>query len=96
MRLLHLSDTYSKRRTLQNLPEADVIIHSRDVSMTGAADAVMDFIDWVGGLDCRYRIFVAGNHDFCMDGKARERIQGFLPGNCVLYESGVEIEGIMF
>jgi Icc-related predicted phosphoesterase len=95
--IVHLSDTHSLHRELQNLPEADVIIHSGDISMTGAAGEVTDFVEWFGGLDYQYKIFIAGNHDFCLDGKAKERIRKFLPDNCFyLYESGVEIAGIKF
>jgi Icc-related predicted phosphoesterase len=57
----------------------------------------MDFIDWFGSLDYKYKIFIAGNHDDCLDGKARERIQKFLPASMYyLYNSGVEIEKIKF
>ncbi|MDR0604181.1 MAG: metallophosphatase domain-containing protein [Bacteroidales bacterium] len=97
MRLLHLSDTHSQHRSLTDLPPADVIIHSGDVSFAGKGEEVMDFIDWFGGLDYKYKIFIAGNHDFCLDGKAKERIQQLLPRNCFyLNASGVEIEGVRF
>jgi Icc-related predicted phosphoesterase len=97
MKILHLSDTHSQHRSLQNLPKADVIIHSGDVSMAGKPEEVMDFIKWFGALDYKYKIFIAGNHDFCLDGKALAKIQKFLPENCYyLYASGVEIEGLRF
>ncbi|MDR1370205.1 MAG: metallophosphatase domain-containing protein [Dysgonamonadaceae bacterium] len=97
MRLLHLSDTHSLHRSLQNLPAADIIIHSGDVSKTGKAEEVMDFIKWFGGLDYKYRIFIAGNHDTCLDSKDAAKIQKLLPENCIyLYASGIEIEGIRF
>jgi len=97
MRILHLSDTHSLHRELPVLPAADVIIHSGVLSMAGTPEEVMDFIEWFGKLDYKYKIFIAGNHDFCLDGKAKERIQKFLPENCFyLYASGIEIEGILF
>ncbi len=40
MRILHISDTHGCHRRLKNLPEADVIVHSGDITMTGGADAV--------------------------------------------------------
>jgi Icc-related predicted phosphoesterase len=97
MRILHISDTHSSHRELRNLPVADVIVHSGDVSMAGKAEEVMDFIEWFGALDYRYKIFIAGNHDFCLDDKTPARIQKFLPENCFyLYASGIEIEGVRF
>jgi predicted phosphohydrolase len=97
MKFIHLSDTHGKHHELPNLPTADLIIHSGDVSMAGTGKEVMDFIDWFGALNYKYKIFIAGNHDFCLDGKARERIQRFLPENMYyLYNSGAEIENIRF
>jgi Icc-related predicted phosphoesterase len=97
MKFIHLSDTHGKHDELPKLPTADLIIHSGDVSMAGTGKEVMDFIDWFGSLNYKYKIFIGGNHDFCMDGKAPERIQKFLPSNMhYLYDSGVEIDGIQF
>jgi predicted phosphohydrolase len=97
MRLLHLSDTHNLHKQLTDLPAADIIIHSGDVSMAGTPVEVMDFIEWFGGLDYKYKIFIAGNHDFCLDGNLPVRIQKFLPENCFyLYASGIEIEGLRF
>ena len=97
MRLLHLSDTHNRHHELVNLPPADVIIHSGDVSMAGTPKEVMDFIEWFGSLDYKYRIFIAGNHDFCLAGKDPRRIRKFLPENCFyLYASGVELESVKF
>ncbi|GHT03780.1 metallophosphoesterase [Bacteroidia bacterium] len=97
MKFIHLSDTHGKHHELPKLPSADLIIHSGDVSMAGTGKEVMGFIDWFGALNYKYKIFIGGNHDFCLDGKARERIQKFLPSNMhYLYDSGVEIDGIQF
>ena len=36
MNILHLSDTHGAHRSLCNLPEADVIVHSGDITMNGS------------------------------------------------------------
>jgi Icc-related predicted phosphoesterase len=78
---------------LKNLPKADIIVHSGDVSEDGTESEVLDFLNWFCDLDFQHKIFVAGNHDLCLDG---EQIEG-LPENChYLCNSGVEIEGIKF
>jgi len=93
MKILHLSDTHSKHHLLKYLPPADIIVHSGDVSEDGTESEVLDFLEWFCDLDYKYKIFVAGNHDLCLDG---EQIEG-LPDNCFyLCNSGVEIEGIKF
>lgn len=97
MRILHLSDTHNQHRQLRNLPTADVIIHSGDITFAGTGEEVLDFIEWFGTLNYQYKIFIAGNHDYSLEGKAQERIQNFLPDNCYyLYNSGVTIKGINF
>ena len=97
MRILHLSDTHNLHRELKDLPKADLIIHSGDISFSGEGKEVMDFIDWFYKLDYNYKIFIAGNHDFCLDGKDRDIIQELLPKNCYyLDKSGVRIEDINF
>ena len=42
MTILHLSDTHNKHHLLKDLPEADIIIHSGDVSFAGSEDEVTD------------------------------------------------------
>ena len=97
MRIVHISDTHSRHHQLPDLPAADMIIHSGDLSFAGTGNEVKDFIDWFGGLPYKYKIFIAGNHDFCLEGKKQERIQHFLPENCFyLYNSGITIEGLKF
>ena len=97
MQILHLSDTHNQHRQLGNLPVADVIIHSGDITFTGTGEEMLDFIVWFGSLNYQYKIFIAGNHDYVLEGKAHERIQGFLPENCFyLSNSGITINRINF
>jgi predicted phosphohydrolase len=93
MLILHLSDTHSKHHELRNLPPADIIIHSGDISFAGSENEVMDFFGWFGGLPYKYKIFIAGNHDDCLFGT---KIDG-LPQNCYyLRNSSVIIQGFKF
>ena len=93
MHLLHISDTHGKHREEQNLPSADIIVHSGDISTEGREGEVYDFINWFCNLPYQYKIFIAGNHDL---GLHNATIDG-LPDNCYyLYNSGVVIEGVSF
>jgi len=97
MRILHISDTHNNHHLLNNLPAADIIIHSGDLSNAGTGKEVNDFVQWFVELDYQHKIFVAGNHDDCLYGKKSEIIQRFLPTNChYLCHSGIEINGIKF
>lgn len=97
MHLLHLSDTHNQHRNLENLPEADVIIHSGDFSFAGTRAEFQDFLNWFLGLDYKHKIFIGGNHDYFLEGKTQKDIQKILPENChYLSHSGVTIENIKF
>ena len=67
MRLLHISDTHNLHRALHNLPAADIIVHSGDISMAGTGKEVNDFVEWFAKLDYAHKIFIAGNTYGCAD-----------------------------
>lgn len=91
MTIAFLSDTHGKHREMKNMPQADVLIHAGDLSWNGTEEEIADFISWLGSLDYRHKIFIAGNHDDCLDGA---EIEG-LPENChYLCNSGIEIGGV--
>ena len=92
MKLLHISDTHGKHKLLSDLPKADIIVHSGDVSMTGTEEEIIDFLIWFLDLPYKYKVFVPGNHDDCL---IDADISG-LDDNCfVLDNKGIEIEGII-
>lgn len=93
MQIIHISDTHNKHHLLQNLPPADIIVHSGDFSMSGSEEEVLNFIEWFEKLPYKYKIFVAGNHDDCLFG---ESIEGLLDNCFYLCHSEIVIEGIKF
>ena len=94
MKILHLSDTHGLHHQIKGLPEADVIIHSGDISHNGDENEVLDFLNWYIELPYSHKIFVTGNHDFCLwDADDIED----LPDNLYfLQDRGVEIDGVKF
>ena len=94
MRIVHISDTHNQHHKLKNLPPADLIIHSGDVSMAAEEN---DFIEWFCKLDYEYKIFIAGNHDYHLYEGELKVIQSYLPTNCYyLCYSGIELNGVKF
>lgn len=94
MRILHLSDTHGRHRELRGLPEADVVVHTGDFTGKGTVDEAADFVAWFAALPYRDKVFIGGNHDFCMAG-------GGCPcplptGVTYLCHTSVEIEGLRF
>ncbi len=95
MRIVHISDTHNLHRKIKDLPFGDLIIHSGDVTMAGTDDELMNFINWFKQLDYKYKIFIGGNHDYCLEEENRETIQSLLPKNVFyLDKSEIRIENI--
>lgn len=92
MKILHLSDTHCLHRDLAELPEADIIVHSGDFTMAGSEAEAYDFMNWFSDLPHPYKIFIAGNHDFCMYGA--NSIEGLPPNVHYLCNSGTVIDDI--
>ena len=94
MRILHLSDTHGLHQRIKDMPEADVIIHSGDISNNGTEEEVLDFLNWFIDLSYPHKIFVTGNHDLCL--WDAEGIEG-LPDNLhFLQDKSVTIDGVNF
>jgi predicted phosphohydrolase len=76
------------------MPEADVIIHSGDISNSGTEEEVLDFLNWIIELPYLLKIFVTGNHDLCLwDAEGIED----LPDNIhFLQDKSVTINGKKF
>ncbi len=94
MKFVAISDTHGQHAKIL-LPDADVIIHAGDVSGRGTESQIVEFLNWFSGLNFRYKIFIAGNHDFFLERECADRIQSLIPDNVIyLNDSGIEIEGI--
>lgn len=94
MKILHLSDTHGLHHHIKDLPAADVIVHSGDISHNGTESEVLDFINWYIELPYQHKIFVTGNHDLCLwDAESIED----LPENIYfLQDRSVVIDGVKF
>ena len=99
MRILHISDTHGFHRDLR-LPEADVIIHSGDVSNSLDpainANEILDFVGWFAQVPTQFKIFVPGNHDFALYIRYITPEDFTRYGITVLINEGIEINGIKF
>lgn len=94
MKIVCLSDTHSQHRNFEDkLPtNADMIIHAGDLTRNGSIVGVQDFINWFASLPYKYKIFIAGNHDFALE---EDRKWLKFPDNVIYLENNsVTIEGI--
>lgn len=96
MKFVVISYTHGQHRSLK-LPKGDVIIHAGDISKSGHPVEIEDFLDWFSKLKFKYKIFIAGNHDFFLEHAHPRVIEQMIPtGVIYLNDSGAEINGIKF
>ena len=94
MKILHISDTHARHHLLDNLPTADIIVHSGDFTDDGSEDETLGFLNWFIGLPYKYKIFVTGNHDLCLWNA--DSIEDLPENVFFLQDRGCEIDGIKF
>lgn len=93
MKILHLSDTHGKHRELTDMPSADILVHSGDFTLSGGDMEALDFIEWLCDLPYRHKLFIAGNHDDCMQDAS---LEGLPDDVHYLSDGGITIDGISF
>lgn len=62
MRITCISDTHTVTQP-DDLPDADVLIHAGDLSLSGDEDEIKYALDWLCGLPYKLKILIGGNHD---------------------------------
>jgi len=93
MKIVLISDTHNQHEKII-LPKGDMIIHAGDISELGTFTEVLNFIQWFSKLPFKYKIFIAGNHDFLFE---RQKLVGtamLLEGVTYLENSEVTIDGL--
>jgi predicted phosphodiesterase len=102
MKILCISDTHNKHKQipkeyLENKSgEISMIIHAGDMTGRGHKNEILPFLDWYNDLNFKYKILIAGNHDFMFETYPKE-IEDMLknrPNITYLNDSGIEIDGV--
>ena len=94
IRLVAISDTHGLHRQL-TIPDGDILIHAGDMTGHGQVEQVADFNAWLGTLPHRYKIVIAGNHDFCFE--AEPVTTAALLTNCIyLFDEATTLAGLNF
>ena len=103
MKIITISDTHNQHNSIpskyiDNKDNAiDMLIHSGDVTGSGWKKEVEKFLEWFNETNFKYKIFIAGNHDFFFEKAPQSEITALLakyPNIIYLNDSGVEIEGL--
>ena len=93
MKIVFISDTHNLHDQI-TVPDGDILIHAGDLTMAGTAEEINDAGRWLRSLPHKYKIVIAGNHDFLFEknpGQAKN-----LLGRSVTYlqDNEIEIEGL--
>ena len=97
MKLTFFSDTHNRHRKIK-FSNGDVLVFCGDLTNKGELSQVEDFAKFVKKLDYKYKIAIAGNHDFCFDDHRSIEAEEYFKNAGIIYlnDSGIEIEGIKF
>ena len=92
----HLTHTY---HNLLDVPEdIDMVIHSGDATNPKnpylSEDEMQNFIYWYSLLPIKHKVFVAGNHDVCIERNFIKKDDFERAGIIYLENDYIEIEGI--
>ncbi len=82
MKFIIISDTHGQHKNL-TLPKGDVIIHAGDISQRGKESEIIDFLNWFKDLDFKYKLFIAGNHDFFFERTPKNILEKLIPENVI-------------
>jgi Icc-related predicted phosphoesterase len=95
-KIVCISDMHSMYRQI-DMPDGDILVVAGDMTNVGSSDEIMDFSRWLEDQPHKYKLVVAGNHDW---GFYRRDFPGLclenIPNTFYLEDSGVNIEGINF
>ena len=96
MRIVAVADTHMYEGDLGAIPDGDVFVHAGDLCRRGTLDELRTVVPWLQRLPHRYKIVIAGNHDWCFAREPDGAKQ--LLGASIIYlqDSGVSIDGVSF
>jgi len=95
LKIVFFSDTHRAHLSVK-LPSADILVFTGDCSGRGGLHEIEHFLEWFSSQDSKYKVMIAGNHDFGFELNPTA-IKTMMPKNITyLEDSGIEIEGIKF
>ena len=97
-KIVAISDTHNLQHSISSvIPKCDIIIHSGDMTNVGKNWEFQVFADWFSSLPAKYKICIAGNHDFGAQ-KDPIYVQETLKNSGIIYlcDEAVILEGIKF
>lgn len=94
-RLVAISDTHSRHEDIPALPPGDILVHAGDATRRGDISEVSALNAWLGTLDFKYKILIAGNHDWLF-ARSPALARSLITNALYLEDESAEIEGLKF
>ena len=98
MKIWHISDTHTYHGLLKVPEDIDMVIHSGDATNPrdpyASEQEMLNFISWFGSLPIKHKVFVAGNHDLCIERNLVTKIDFMKNGIVYLENDYTEVEGL--
>jgi len=94
LKICCISDTHMLHDEIEDMPDADILIHSGDFCRVGEEREVKEFNRWLGTLKDKYNhiVVIAGNHDKFFESNPEEA-EAIMTNCTYLMDSSVEING---
>jgi Icc-related predicted phosphoesterase len=93
MKIVCISDTHNCNENIA-VPDGDILIHAGDATTVGNVEQITAFNQWFANLPHKYKVFIAGNHDWLFE-TDNNFARSLLDKSIVyLQDSSVEIEGL--
>lgn len=93
IKVVMLSGTHGRKC---EVPDDDILIHAGDLTMTGSYDQIAIQGDWIRRLPHKYKVVIAGNHDWLFERNQKRALEALGLGIHYLENSGVFLEGLHF
>ena len=98
IKIWHISDTHTYHGLLKVPEGIDMVIHSGDATNPrdpySSEQEMLDFLRWFSSLPIKHKVFVAGNHDLCVERNLITKIDFMKNGIVYLENDYTEVEGI--
>lgn len=98
LKIVSISDTHGMHKKLDGrIPDGDVLVHAGDLTRHGKMHELMDFCAWFAQHPHPHKVFIAGNHDACLEenpAQAKHYIDKH--GLTYLQDSAITIDGKVF
>jgi Icc-related predicted phosphoesterase len=95
MKLAFYSDTHRKHDKV-SFNNGDFLFYCGDLTSRGSISDVEKFAKHMATLDYKYKIAIAGNHDFCFENEQKLDAERIFKDYEIIYlnDSGITLEGL--